>query len=82
MSSELLSELIKKANENEKDSANQEKLAELIVLECVKLLEEKALSIYDPNNQDHKSKESWDRSLSWAIRDVSGAIKEKFNIED
>ncbi len=59
-----------------------ERLAELIALECVKVLEEKVLSIYDPNNKAHKTKESWNRSLSWAIREASETIKDKFNLDN
>lgn len=79
MHKEIIDNLIQKSKNN--NEVNNEKLIELTLLECIKELEKKALSIYDPDNINHKNKESWDRSLSWAIRDVSSTLKNKFNID-
>lgn len=74
-----LNELIESATEEEK--LNEEKLAELVVKRCAEILNEKALSFYDPNNKDHAKKQSWDRSVSWAIRDACEEIKQEFGVD-
>ncbi len=74
-----INELIDLATEDEK--FNEEKFVQLVVERCSEILNKKALSFYDPNNKDHIKKQSWDRSVSWAIRDASEEIKQEFGVD-
>lgn len=65
----------------EDDMFNKEIFVHLIIHRCSEILNERALSFYDPNNKEHAQKESWDRFISWAIRDVAEEIKQEFGID-